>query len=138
MLRTVLDTNVLVSALIRPRGAVGRVLRGLRDARFLAIVSLPILEELADVLSRPSLVEKYELDEEDLATFLRLVMIRSELVRPERKIRRCRDPGDDMFLEAAVEGSAARLVTGDADLLELEQIEETKIVTPGVFADEIE
>ena len=43
-----------------------------------------------------------------------------------------------MFLEAAVQGSADRLVTGDEDLLELERIEETRIVTPGVFADEIE
>lgn len=138
MLRAVLDTNVLVSGLIRPRGAVGRVIRGLRDGRFVAVVSPPILDEVVDVLSRPFLLEKYGLNEEAVATFLRLLVLRSELVRPEIEIRRCRDPADDMFLEAAATAAADRLVTGHEDLLEIGRYDETRIVTPGAFAAEIE
>lgn len=137
MLRAVIDTNVLISGLIRPRGAVGRVLRGLRDGRLVAIASRPILEELVDVTSRPSIAGKHEISADDLETFLRLLVFRADIVRPEVAIRRCRDPADDMFLEAAVTGAADRLVTGDADLLEMGRIEGTRIVTPAVFADEI-
>lgn len=57
MTRAVIDTNVVVAALIRPRGAPGELLRRLRDGHFVAIVSRPILEEIEAVLARPWLRE---------------------------------------------------------------------------------
>jgi putative PIN family toxin of toxin-antitoxin system len=60
-----------------------------------------------------------------------------ELVEPRIKIRRCRDPRDDMFLDAAVSASAERLVTGDKDLLEMESVEGVTIVTARQMADEV-
>ena len=132
-MRAVVDTNVLVSGLIRPRGPIGQVIRGLRDRRFVSIVSRPILEEIADVLARPRLCEKYGLNNEAVETFLRFLVLRSELVLPTVEIERCRDPRDDMFLEAAVTGDADRLVTGDADLLELGSHDRIRIVSPASF-----
>ena len=63
-MRAVIDTNVLVSGLLRPRGAPGAVVRALRDRRFVAVVSPAILEEIIDVLSRPWLRDKYAIDAE--------------------------------------------------------------------------
>ena len=69
-MRVVVDTNVLVSGMIRPRGVIGRVVRGLRDRQFVSIVSRPMLEEVVDVLGRPRLREKYGVDEATLKDVL--------------------------------------------------------------------
>lgn len=137
-MRAVIDTNVLVSGLIRPRGAPGAVLRALRDRRFVAVVSPAILEEIIDVLSRPWLRDKYAIDDQGVEALLRLLVLRAELVEPHSEIRRCRDADDDKFLETAVDGRADRLVSGDADLLALGSIEGVAIVDPAGFLDELE
>ena len=64
-MRAVIDTNVIVSGVIRARVAPGDVLRALRDRRFVIVVILPILEELAAVLARPWLQEKYGFGDAD-------------------------------------------------------------------------
>jgi hypothetical protein len=137
-MRAVVDTNVLVSGLIRPRGAIGLVIRGLRDRRFVAITSPPMLEEIVDVLGRPRLRDKYGLDDRAVETLLRFLVLRSELVIPSARIERCRDPRDDYLLETAVAGAADRLVTGDADLLELGSHERVLIVSPVTFVGELD
>ena len=137
-MRAVIDTNILVSGLIRPRGVPGAVLRALRDGRVVPVLSPTILEEIASVLSRPWLQEKYGVDEAAVETFLRFLVARGELVEPTIEIRRCRDPHDDMFLEAAVAGSADRLVTGDNDLLEIGSFEGVAIVAARPFAEDVE
>jgi predicted nucleic acid-binding protein len=60
-MRAVVDTSILVRALIKPRGTVGPVLRRLRDGAYTLIYSEPLLEELADVLSRPRIRDKYHI-----------------------------------------------------------------------------
>jgi len=137
-MQAVIDTNVLVSGLIRPRGAPGAVLRALRDRRFVAVVSPAILEEIIDVLSRPWLRDKYAIDDQGVEAFLRLLVLRAELVEPHSEVRRCRDPDDDKLLETAVDGRADRLVSGDADLLALGSIEGVAIVDPASFLDELD
>lgn len=137
-MRAVVDTNVLISGLIRPRGPIGAIVSRLRDARFVAVVSPAMLDELVAVLSRPWLREKYGVDDGAVEMFLRFLLLRAELVTPRRAIRKSRDPRDDKFLEAAVAGTADRLVTGDGDLLALETIEGTRIVTPAAFVAEID
>jgi len=137
-MRAVVDTNVLVSGLIRPRGPIGAILSRLRDARFIAIVSPAMLEELVAVLSRPWLREKYGIEDRAVEIYLRFLLLRAELVTPRRAMRMCRDRRDDKFLEAAVAGSADRLVTADGDLLAFGTIEQTRIVSPAAFVAEIE
>lgn len=137
-MRAVIDTNVIVSGLILPRGAPGEILRALRDRRYLAIVSRPILEEIAAILARDWLQERYGIQDDDIRDFLRLLALRSEFVEPAAEIRLCRDPHDDKFLEAAAEGHADRIVTGDADLLALSAVGATSIVTPTAFVAELD
>jgi len=134
-MRVVIDTNVLLSGLIRPRGAPGAIVRALREGRITPVLSRPMLEEIGAVLSRPWLLNKYGLEPADVETILRFLVTRGELVEPKVEIRRCRHPRDDMFLEAAVSASADRLVT--KDLLDMGSVEGVPIVTVRQMADEV-
>jgi len=132
-MRAVLDTNILLRALIKPQGSVGPVLGRLRHGEYVAVYSEPILDELAAKLALPRLRDKYHLTEEVATTLLALLALRGELVRPERKITACRDRDDDKFIEAAVAGEAEYVVTGDKDLLSLKRFETVRFVTPHTF-----
>jgi uncharacterized protein len=136
-MRVVIDTNVLLSGLIRPRGAPGAIVRALRDGRIVPILTRPMLEEIGAALARPWLQTKYGLDPHAVETILRFLVTRGEHVEPRVEIRRCRDPRDDMFLEAAVSAHADRLVTGDKDLLDMGSVEGVPIVSPRQMADEV-
>ncbi len=85
-MRAVIDTNILVRALIKPGGTVGPVIVSLRDEKFTLVYSREILEELADVLSRPRIAKKYDISERDIARVLRLILTRGEMVIPQQKI----------------------------------------------------
>jgi putative PIN family toxin of toxin-antitoxin system len=129
----VVDTNVIASALIRPQGTTGQVLAFLRKKRFTIIFSAPQLIELVDVLSRPKIRLKYQVQSEDITALINLFRLEGELVTPGRKINVCRDPGDNFVLEAAVEGKVDAIVTGDADLLSLREFESIPILKVAEF-----
>ncbi len=57
-MRAVIDTGVLVSALIRHQGIAGQVLQALRDGQFALVYSVPMLTELVEVLSRSKIRQK--------------------------------------------------------------------------------
>lgn len=133
MIRAVVDTNILVSALIKPGGTLGQILRRLRAGDFVLLYSEPILTEIVDVLNRPRIRDKYQLDLRDIEAVVSLILLRGEAVVPTRRITACRDPKDNMFLEAAADGNASMIVSGDDDLLELESFEGTPIVKPTDF-----
>jgi uncharacterized protein len=73
----------------------------------------------------------------DVEAFLKLVLLRGEPVSPTREIHKCRDPKDDKFLELAVAGRAAVLVSGDADLQSLDPFEGVRILSPAVFLERL-
>lgn len=133
MMRAVVDTNILVRAVIKPSGSVGPVLQRLRQRDYLLLISRATLDELVDVLSRPRLRAKYGISDPVLRAVVRLMILRGELVSPQRRITACRDPKDDKFLEVAVGGRADVVVSGDADLLSLDPFEGIPIVTPARF-----
>lgn len=132
-MRAVVDTNILIRALIKPLGTVGPVIRRLRDGDYTLVYSTPLLDELIEKLALPRIREKYQLAEPDLEALVTLITLRGELVRPERKVKVCRDPEDDMLIEAALAGGAEYVVTGDEDLLTLKRFETVRFVTPRRF-----
>jgi len=133
LIRAVIDTSILIRALIKPQGTVGPVLQGLRNADYQLLYSEPLLAELTDVLARPRLRAKYGLTTEDIATVLSLILLRGEPLVPARRIDVCRDPTDNMVLEAAVAGQADAIVSGDEDLLTLSPFEAIPILSPATF-----
>jgi len=132
-MRAVIDTNVIIRAVIKPTGTVGPVLERLRSGEFTAIYTESILEEMLAKLALPRIREKYQIGDDDVERLLGLLALRGELVNPSRSVRSCRDPDDDMFIEAALEGNAEWVVTGDQDLLSLEKFEGIRFVTPRIF-----
>lgn len=137
LLRVVIDTNILLSALIFSGGRVG-VFRPLwQDHRFQPLVSKPTVTELIRVLAYP----KFKLtpaEREDLLAdylpFCETVIMPLELP----KIPICRDPFDESFLHLAIVGQADYLVTGDRDLLVLADIFDCPIVTSAQFLDMVD
>jgi putative PIN family toxin of toxin-antitoxin system len=83
MIRAVVDTNILVRAVIKPTGSVGPVLQRLRRREYLLLASRETLDELATVLHRPRLRTKYELSDRVLRATIRMVVLRSELLQPD-------------------------------------------------------
>jgi len=132
-MRAVVDTGILISALILPRGTIRNVLHALRDRRFVPIYSTPMMVEVIDVLGRPKIQAKYCVQPNDIAEVINLIRLRGELVIPKRTINACRDPKDNKFLEAALAGEADVIVTGDNDLLVLHPFEKIDILRPAEF-----
>lgn len=110
------DTNVWISALINPHGFPAQLKKAWLAGRFDAVMSLAILEEVAEVLMRPRIRGKYELSEGEIESFLRLLQERTRHVELSGELHLCRDPDDDQILETALLGGAQLLVSRDDDL----------------------
>lgn len=132
-MRAVVDTNILVRAVIKPSGTVGPVLLRLRDGDYTLLYAQSLLEELIDVLNRPRIREKYGLIDQDIQTVVSLILLRGEPVMPRERVTVCRDPKDDKFLEVAVAGEADVIVSGDQDLLVLHPFAGIPILPPVMF-----
>ena len=75
-----------------------------------------MLEELADVLNRPKIKEKFKLEKEDITKLLFLLEDRAENVNISGSVTICRDKDDDIIIETAIKGKAEYLVTRDDDI----------------------
>lgn len=133
MFRAIVDTNILIRAVIMPSGTVGPVITRLRDGDYTLVYSAPLIDELLEKLTLPRIREKYHLNDQDIDDLLALIALRGELVTPTRKVKICRDPQDDMFIEAALAGNAEVVVTGDEDLLTVKEFETVRFITPRAF-----
>jgi putative PIN family toxin of toxin-antitoxin system len=132
-MRAVVDTNILVRAVIQPLGTVGPVLLRLRHGEYTLLYARSLLEAWVDVLNRPRIRDKTRLTDQELQTVLGLILLRGEGVTVEKRITACRDPKDAKFLEVAVAGSADVIVSGDQDLLVLHPFAGIPIVPPAAF-----
>ncbi len=109
MIRVVLDTNILVSALLKPGGAESSVVERASAGSLTLCLSPAVLAECHDVLHRP----KFHFDPLHLPDFLDALVEISLLVPPARVLSVCPDPADGRFLECAEAADAAYLVTGN-------------------------
>jgi putative PIN family toxin of toxin-antitoxin system len=131
--RFVFDTNVVVSALMLLESPPRRAFDAARQHGQL-LVSEATLEELDDVLRRPKLAGYVSEDQrlEFLAAYIR----DAEDVVVTIRLRECRDPKDDKFLELAIAGKASHIISGDQDLLMLSPFHDIVILTPVDFLRE--
>lgn len=116
--RVVLDTNVVLSALVFGGGAAGRLRAAWQAGAFAPLVSTATAQELVRVLAYPKFRLSAADREELLADYLPYTMT-VRIPDPPPNVPECRDPFDVMFLELATVGKAKILVTGDRDLLAL-------------------
>ena len=128
----VFDTNVVVSALLMKKSVARDALDKARTAGDI-LLSIDVIEELHDVLSRPAF-DRY-VDEEDRLKFLSLLVKEATLVEIAEKVKECRDPKDDKFLELAINGNATLIISGDKDLQVLHPFRKIPILSPREFLD---
>ena len=130
-MRIVADTNVLVSALIFPGGAPEEVYRLALEGRVELVTSRPLLAELGRVLTAK--VGWHEERAEEAVTGVIRV---AALVEPRHVVVEIEaDPADDRVLEAAGEGVADAIVSGDRHLLALGSWRGIRIESPSSFLD---
>ncbi|MBI3302312.1 MAG: putative toxin-antitoxin system toxin component, PIN family [Deltaproteobacteria bacterium] len=133
-LSVVLDTQQLL------RGATARRLTLSRKiylawlaGRYQLLLSKDILAEIAAVLSEPLVVRRLKITEAIFEHTLLSLQARCRWVEVKSKIRACRDPSDDKFLECAVDGQDSYLVSADQDLLALGTFEGIEIIDAPTF-----
>ena len=125
-MKVVLDTNVLISALIKA-GKPRELFFRLAEEKML-ILSRQILEEFLEVAEDPR-VKKY-VKEQETAAFLNSLRDATKIVEVKSKFRAVKgDPDDDVFVNTAYDGKADYIVSGDNHLLSLGEFREIKIVT---------
>lgn len=130
--RVVIDTNVLISGLLSTTSTPARAVdRAVTSAQLVA--STKTLRELMTKLLSPKF-DRYVSRERRDALLLRLAPL-VEIIEVVQAVHACRDPRDDKFLEAAVNGRADVLVSGDQDLLALHPFRGIAILTPASYVD---
>ena len=113
MLKIVIDTNIWIRALLGGRVTLP-VLKAWQAGKFQVVVSQALLDELDKVWQRPRLKNRIHAEHaKDLLEQLnwRGIMVELTTIPP-----RCRDPKDHPVLSTAIDGRAAAIVSGDADL----------------------
>ena len=117
-MRVVLDTNVVLSALVFGAGAAGRLRLGWQQGTFVPLASTATVQELVRVLAYPKFRLSPAEQQELLADYLPSVQT-VRIPQPPPPVPDCRDPLDLPFMHLAVAGQADVLVSGDGDLLAL-------------------
>ena len=131
-MKVVLDTNVLLSGLMFPGGAPGRIIAAWVEARFEVALSLDQLAEIGRVLEYPKIRRKLGWDDQRIELFIKQLYVRAEVVElGPISVEVPRDPGDAPILATLAVAKAEVLVTGDGDLLALR--DNYPIETPAEF-----
>jgi uncharacterized protein len=129
MRRLVLDTNILVSALLFQNGQLAWLRRSWQSRRISPLLCRTTTDELLRVLAYP----KFRLDRNEITALLGDLLPDAETVdqpAPTPEAPRCRDPDDQVFVDLLVATGADALVTGDDDPLALAPQSGLPILTP--------
>jgi putative PIN family toxin of toxin-antitoxin system len=132
-MRLILDTNILLSALLSPLGAPAKLLDAWERKTFTLVTSEALIAEFRDVASRPffrarlraSAIELLAAGLQDFSFYCG--NLPTVPVAP--------DPKDSYLLAMAQASQAEFLVTGDKELLSLKKYKSTRIVTPAAMIE---
>lgn len=134
MIRAVLDTNTLVSAIINTQSSVSNeIYQNFISKHFLLIASAELLAEVDEVLHRDRIMKFHKLSTKQLQEILTELVNLSYLVPANIKVQVVRDADDNKILSAALDGEADYIISRDKDLLVLKQYQQIKIITPEEF-----
>ena len=133
-MKCVIDTNVLMAALLNRTGAPAKIIERFRNAEFELAISEPIVKEYREVIL------EFENDIPDDESIPLMELIEACGVKDEVTIilSVCRDPGDNKFLECAISSSAGFLVTKNIRHYPAKEYQGVKIATVGQFLTHLE
>ena len=135
MIRAVLDTNVLVSALLKlVNSPSSQIHQYFIRKEFLLLTSRTILREVERLINEDRIVTRYQLSTTRRHTFLYNLRRLSRLVTTRMSLSGAtNDPDDDKFLACAMKGKADYVVSGDRHLLDIGHFHKIEIITPQGF-----
>jgi putative PIN family toxin of toxin-antitoxin system len=128
----VLDTNVIVSGILRPYSKTANILHLVAEGTIKLAYDVRLLSEYRDVLSRP----KLKLSTEDIDAFLDQIEPEGVLVSATPLKFRLPDPDDEPFLEVALAAKASALITGNKRHFPKNEYGGVKIIPPAEFLEE--
>ncbi len=130
IIRVVLDTNVLISALLF-KGNLSKIVGLWQKGKIIPVISKETFGELKTVLEYPKFslarAEIKSLIEQEILPFFEVV----DVSKPVKGV--CRDPGDDQFISCALSANAYCILTGDKDLLDLKKYKSLRIIHASDF-----
>jgi len=130
-MKIVLDTNVLVSGLLTPFGPSGEIVRMVSTGILILQYDSRILLEYHEVLYRP----KFQFNKDHIDTLLSFLK-QNGLLIPANPLEQCLpDPDDEPFLEIAIAGRAACLITGNKSHYPRQSRQGITILSPSEFID---
>ncbi|MBN1255992.1 MAG: putative toxin-antitoxin system toxin component, PIN family [Deltaproteobacteria bacterium] len=130
VMRVVLDTNVVVSALLF-QPTLSKIVALWQGGAFIPVISKDTFQELQTVLAYP----KFDLTPDEIRSLLEgEILPFFEVIEAVEDVKGvCADSADDKFLACALSASADYLVSGDKALTELKQYKSVRIITPADF-----
>jgi putative PIN family toxin of toxin-antitoxin system len=133
-MRVVLDTNILISALMIQTGNPAAIYRAWQERQFTLLTCAEHLDELRATLRKPAIAERIK--PYKAGGLVNEMKKLAESVDTLSRVRRSPDPTDDFLLALSESGDADYLVTGDrSGLLKLKQHKATRIVSARTFAE---
>jgi putative PIN family toxin of toxin-antitoxin system len=127
----VLDTNVLVSGILKPYSKAAAILRLVTDGAIQLAYDLRVLSEYRDVIMRP----KFNFAQENVEGFLEQIEQEGLLVSVKPLEFHLPDPDDELFLEVALSGAVKAIVTGNKRHFPKKEYEGVKILSPAEFLE---
>lgn len=134
MIRVVLDTNLLVSALGNPRGAPAKILEAWRLGNIAVVSSAAILDEVRRVMEYPRIRKYLRLRPEGIEVLLDELREFCLIVPGDLEVSVIEeDHSDDKFLACALEGEVEFIISGDKHLKSLREYRGVQILSPNAF-----
>ena len=127
----VLDTNVLVSGILKPHGKAAAILHLIVDGTVQLAYDLRLLSEYREVLSRP----QFGFAKVDVETVLEQFERDGHLVSAKPLKFHLPDPDDEPFIEVALSGKASAILTGNKRHFPKREYEGTRILSPAEFLE---
>jgi putative PIN family toxin of toxin-antitoxin system len=137
MTRVVVDTNLIISAILSPEGKPATILRMVLNAELDLVLSPALLEEISLVLNYEKIRKlfiKRSVTPQQIKDALQKIVKTAIVVSGKTKVNRIdKDPSDNMLLSCALEGKADFIISGDHHLTDLVSFEGISIVNPDIF-----
>ena len=127
-MRIVVDTNVLISGVFFG-GAPGQVLKAIVDSEVTACATTVIVDEYIEIIDEMISRKQGTLNRNILMPLINSL----EMIESKTHLEVSRDPDDDKFLECAKDADAVYIVSGDKDLLVIEEYDGIQIITAKEF-----
>ncbi len=130
----VLDTNVIVSALLSPGGPPAEIISRWEADQFEVVTSPPLLSELKRALQYPRVKKYLKSSPDDVTAFAERFGRVARVVQPRLALDVIEDdPADNRVLECAIAGGAAYIISGDDHLLQVKVYKDIVILSPAAF-----